>query len=62
VSTPPINVTIVNYADEFKPTTEFNNDLKSLKFQNQGNYQWQDRKWWNGNVVNYNYSCEQCPK
>ena len=31
-----------------------------MKLDKPGTYSWDDRKWFEGNVFGYNYSCEQC--
>lgn len=58
--TDKINVSIVNFPSGFNPTTEFNDTLPTLKTVKEGNYSWQDRKWFTGHVLSYNYSCEEC--
>ena len=31
-----------------------------MKLDKPGNYTWDDRKWFEGNILDYNYTCEQC--
>ena len=39
---------------------ELNQTLKNLKLDATGNYTWDDRKWFTGHVLSYNYTCDQC--
>lgn len=55
-----INVTVVNKVDFITPTKVFNQTMSSLKAENKGNYEWEDRQWFDGNVIHYNFSCDEC--
>ena len=41
-------------------TKELNKTLNNLKLDAVGNYTWDDRKWFKGNILSYNYTCDQC--
>lgn len=44
----------------FKKTKDLDSFVKEQKLDKPGTYSWNDRKWFEGNVLGYNYSCEQC--
>lgn len=55
-----LQVQSVNYPSGFEPTKKFNSTIKSLKLSSQGNYSWDDREWFKGHVLSYNYTCLEC--
>ena len=59
-TTPPINVTVVNEQQLIHPTEYFEKVKKGLGATLHGEYEWEDREWFEGSVVHYNYSCKEC--
>lgn len=39
---------------------ELNKTLNSLKLDHHENYTWDDRKWFKGSILSYNFSCPEC--
>lgn len=44
----------------FKKTKDFDSFAKEVKLDKSGTYSWDDRKWYEGNILDYNYTCAQC--
>lgn len=55
-----LSVSSVNYPSGFQPTEELNKTLNSLKLDSSGNFTWDDRKWFDGHILSYNYTCNEC--
>ena len=55
-----LQIQTVNYPDGFDPTPELNKTIDNLKLSSTGNYTWNDRKWFTGHILSYNYSCKEC--
>ena len=58
--TDKLGVSIVNIPSGFQPTKYFNDTVGNLKVSKEDNYTWQNRKWFEGHVLNYNYTCKEC--
>jgi hypothetical protein len=58
--TDKLSVSIVNFPSGFEPTKLFNDTVANLKVTKENNYTWEDRKWFDGHVTNYNYTCKDC--
>lgn len=50
----------MNYPEGFDLTKELNKTLKNLQLDTSGNYTWNDKSWFTGHVLGYNYTCDQC--
>jgi hypothetical protein len=55
-------VSVVNQKQIITPTKVFNESNANLTANNVGNYQWEDREWFTGNIIHYNYTCDDCHK
>jgi hypothetical protein len=55
-----LQITTVNIPTGFSPTAEFNSLMKNLKLDHSQNYTWEDRNWFTGNILGYNFSCPEC--
>ena len=51
-------MTVVNINEEITPTDAFN--YTNITFEQHGTYEFDDSKWFTGNVLNYNYTCDDC--
>lgn len=54
------NVTALDYKAGFIATPELNKTLNNLKLDSHGNYTWEDRKWFIGHILSYNFTCTEC--
>jgi len=43
-----------------KRTKELDTFVKDVKLDKPGTYSWEDKKWFDGNVLDYSYKCDQC--
>jgi hypothetical protein len=57
-----VNVSVVNQKQFIVPTKVFNESNGNLTASNRGDYQWEDREWFTGNIIHYNYTCDDCHK
>lgn len=55
-----VNVSVVNQKQIIVPTKVFNESNGNLSAGNSGNYEWEDREWFTGNIIHYNYTCSEC--
>lgn len=55
-----LQVHTVNFPSGFVPMPELNKTLNSLKLDHHENYTWDDRKWFKGSILSYNFSCPEC--
>jgi len=51
-------VTVVNTNEDITPTSDFN--ISNTTYSEHGNYELDDRHWFDGSVIHYNYSCPDC--
>lgn len=58
--TDSISLEAIGVAEGFKPTPELNKTLDGLELSSEGDYSWDDRKWFKGHITHYNYSCDDC--
>jgi hypothetical protein len=52
-----LQIDAVNFPSGFKPQPELNKTLNNLKLDTQGNYTWNDRQWFKGSILSYNFTC-----
>ncbi len=57
-TTKEVNVSVVNQKQIITPTAIFNESNGNLSASRTGNYEWEDREWFTGNIIHYNYSCD----
>lgn len=55
-----VNVSVVNQKQIIVPTKVFNESNGNLTAGYSGNYEWEDREWFTGNIIHYNYTCSEC--
>ena len=51
-------VHIANYPEDFRPTEEFKQKRDSLKIQNDSFFTIETRKWFDGHIIRYNWTCQ----
>ena len=52
-----LQIDAVNFPAGFTPQPELNKTLNNLKLDTHGNYTWNDRQWFKGSILSYNFTC-----
>lgn len=55
-----LGITAVNNRANLTETEVLNRTLNNLKLDTSGNYTWDTHNWFEGHVLGYNFSCEEC--
>lgn len=53
-------VRIANYPEDFRPTDEFKKKKDALKIENDTYFSVDTRKWFDGHIIRYNWTCDDC--